>query len=235
MTLENFKDHINKNFSFLKKKKILIALSGGVDSMVLTYLLHHLDYNISVAHCNFKLRKEADEDQLFCKSVATQLQIPFYTIHFDTRKYAIDRKQSIQMAARELRYEWFTKLMDENKYDFLATAHHLNDSIETFLINLSRGTGLKGLIGIPENENRIIRPLLSFSKEAIKNYAIDQKLEWREDFSNQEDKYLRNHVRLNVVPELEKMNNQFLNKFQKTIHYLNQYNELINNDLKKNT
>lgn len=232
MNLDNFKEHLNQNFSFLKKKKILIALSGGVDSVVLTHLFHSLNYTIGVAHCNFNLRgKESDEDQLFCELTANKLQVPFHTIGFATKKYATNQKKSIQLAARELRYDWFTELMSENGYDFLATAHHLNDSIETFLINLSRGTGLKGLIGIPENQNKIVRPLLPFSKKAIEKFAINQELVWREDLSNQEDKYLRNHVRLNVVPELEKMNDQFLNQFQKTINYLNQYNDLIDNCL----
>lgn len=234
MKIDEIKNHLNQNFSFLKKKKILIALSGGLDSIVLTAILNQVNYRVGIAHCNFKLRaKEADQDQLFCRDVAARLQLPFHTIEFNTKKYANHKKISIQMAARELRYEWFTKLMLENGYDFLATAHHLNDNVETFFLNLSRGTGLKGLTGIPENENKIIRPLLPFSKEAIKKYALEQKLVWREDLSNQEEKYLRNHVRINIVPELEKMNDQFLNQFQKTVAHLNQYNDLVENCLKE--
>ncbi len=234
MLLERFKNHINQHFSFLKEKKILLALSGGIDSIVLTHLLQHLQYNISVAHCNFKLRDaEADEDQKFCKSLAKEWQLPFYTIHFETKKYAQNQKLSLQMAARELRYKWFEEMMKEKGYDFLATAHHLNDNLETFLINLSRGTGLKGLTGIPEKENNIIRPLLPFSKEEIEKYAVNHKLKWREDHSNQEEKYLRNHIRLNIVPELEKMEGSFLNQFQKTINHLKQYNALVDNCLEK--
>ncbi|MFV0531243.1 MAG: tRNA lysidine(34) synthetase TilS [Flavobacteriales bacterium] len=234
MISERFKNHLVQNFSFLKKKKILIALSGGIDSIVLTHLFYNLKYDIAVAHCNFKLRgQEADQDQEFCKSLAETLQIPFYTIDFNTKKYAVNQKKSIQMAARVLRYEWFEKIMEENNYDFLATAHHLNDNLETFLINLSRGTGLKGLTGIPEKENKIIRPLLLFSKEEIKKYAASQKLKWREDYSNQEEKYLRNHIRLNVVPELEKTKDSFLNQFQQTLDYLKQYQLLVENCIEK--
>ncbi len=232
--VEHFKQHLEQHFSFLKKKKLLIALSGGIDSVVLTHLLHDLGYTIAVAHCNFHLRgKEANEDQAFCQNLAAQLHIPFHTVDFDTKKYIEDQKVSIQMGARALRYEWFEKIRQENQYDFLLTAHHAQDNVETFFINLLRGTGLKGLTGIPEKQDYKIRPLLPFSKKAIQEYAEKQKIEWREDDSNSEEKYVRNQIRLQILPKLEEISPQFLEQFQKTTQYLKDYEELIDSVLQE--
>lgn len=229
-----FKAHIRQNFPFLKEKKSLVALSGGIDSVVLAHLLHRLKVEFAAAHCNFKLRgKEADEDEYFCKNWAEEFNIPFYFIAFDTKKYAKTNKMSIQMAARKLRYNWLKKVRKEKGYDFLLTAHHANDNLETFLINLSRGTGLKGLTGISPNKNQVLRPLLAFSKVQIRQYALENQLVWREDISNQKTEYLRNRIRLKIIPELEKTQERFLHNFQQTLSYLNEYDELIHHVLEE--
>ncbi len=165
-------EHINTHFSLKKKKKLLIAISGGVDSVVLTHLCNELHFKISLAHCNFCLRANAsDEDEKFIKQLGKQLQTPVFTKSFQTKKVASDEKISIQLAARKLRYDWFSNLVKEHKLDYILTAHHADDNIETFIINTIRGTGLDGLTGIPEQNGNIIRPLLPFSREEIVKYA----------------------------------------------------------------
>lgn len=153
----NFKDHIESNFPFLLKSNLLIAVSGGVDSMVLLHLLEKINLNISVAHCNFQLRaEESNEEENFVKKYCEEHQIHLFVKRFATKEYAIQNKLSIQLAARELRYDWFNLVMKENNFDFLLTGHHLDDQVETFLINFTRGTGIEGLTGIPAINNNII-------------------------------------------------------------------------------
>jgi len=215
--LAQFSKHINTQFSFLKDKKLLVAISGGVDSVVLTHLLSQLNFSISLAHCNFRLRgKDADQDEVFVKELANQLTIPVFTTSFETEKVAKQEKLSIQVTARNLRYDWFDKIIEENKLDFLLTAHHADDNLETFLINTIRGTGLDGLTGIPEKNENIIRPLLPFSREQIENYAKENNIVWREDSSNIETKYLRNKIRHEVIPILKELNPGLLSSFAKT-------------------
>jgi len=215
--LANFSEHINSHFSFLKDKKLLIAVSGGLDSIVLSHLLHRLKFTVSLAHCNFRLRgKDADQDEVFVKELGNQLSVPVFTTSFETEKVATQEKQSIQVAARELRYKWFHEIIEENKLDFLLTAHHADDNLETFLINTIRGTGLDGLTGIPEKNENIIRPLLPFSREQIEKYAKDHSLKWREDSSNIETKYLRNKIRHAIIPILKELNPGLLSSFAKT-------------------
>ena len=166
--LTRFKKNIETNFSFLKEKKLLIACSGGLDSVVLTYLIKELNCEMALAHCNFSLRgKESDSDEMFVIGLAKNLEIPVFAETFDTKKFSEEHKISTQMAARELRYAWFAEILKDFKYDYLLTAHHLDDDLETFFINLSRGTGLNGLTGIPKEKNRTIRPLLNFSRKEI--------------------------------------------------------------------
>lgn len=228
LLLQKFKDHIITNFPFLTRSKLLIACSGGLDSIVLVMLLHKLEIDFSVAHCNFKLRgKESDEDEEFILKLAEKFQFPVFRIDFDTKKYAKEHKLSIQMAARDLRYDWFKKLATEHSFDYILTAHHADDNLETFLINLSRGTGLEGLTGIPEINEIFIRPLLPFSRTEILKFAKDNELDWREDSSNSSVKYLRNNLRHKVIPDLKSVTPQFLSNFNTTVEYLKQSNEFI--------
>ena len=228
----DFKKHIDTQFPFLKEKKLMIAVSGGIDSVVLSYLFHRLKFDISLAHCNFRLRgKVSDEDQLFVKDLASQMNMPFFTIAFDTSAYATEKSCSIQMAARELRYDWFKKIQVENNLDYIVTAHHLDDNLETFLINFTRGTGLNGLTGIPPINGSIIRPLLAFTREEVEQYAHDNAIIWREDESNVETKYKRNKIRHQIIPLLKELNPQLLSSFKKTTEYLKGSQHIINHTL----
>lgn len=219
--LQQFKNHLTENFSFLTDKKLLLAVSGGLDSMVLTHLFQQLNYEFALAHCNFQLRGlESFEDQKFVQKYANENKIQVFITQFDTEAFAKDYKLSTQVAARELRYNWFYELLDDNNFDFLLTAHHADDNLETFLINLSRGTGIDGLTGIPSENEQVIRPLLHFSREQISEYAKINKISWREDSSNASDKYLRNKIRHDLIPILKEINSNFLNAFQKTQNYL---------------
>lgn len=193
----------------------LLAVSGGVDSMVLLDLFQKLGLKFQVAHCNFQLRGEESEDETqFLNEFCQKRQIILHIKYFDTKNYAVQYKQSIQMAARELRYAWFQELLIENQLDYLVTAHHLNDQIETYFINSLRATGTKGLIGIPAKNEQIIRPLLSFSRTEIEQYATDNQLEWKEDSSNQSTKYIRNKIRKEIIPILEEISPDLYQNFQ---------------------
>lgn len=225
--LSKFQKQLSENLPFLKEKKLLLAISGGIDSVVLAYLLKQLNYDISLAHCNFKLRgSESDEDENFIRNFASENNFNLYATSFDTESFAKDNKLSIQVAARKLRYIWFHQLLQENNLDYILTAHHLDDNLETFLINFTRGTGLEGLTGIPVQNDKIIRPLLTFSREEIVEFASENKIEWREDSSNASDKYLRNKLRHEVVPILKSLNPSFLNSFQDTLKHLGQAKSL---------
>ena len=213
----NFEEYIISNFPYLKGKKLLIACSGGLDSVVLTHLMKEAGFEIALAHCNFSLRgKESDGDEMFVIGLAKQMNISVFAETFDTHKFAEKHKVSTQMAARTLRYNWFDEILSDFKFDFLLTAHHLDDDLETFFINLSRGTGLNGLTGIPKENNKVIRPILDFSREEILNYAEKNKLKWREDSTNQKSDYLRNKLRLEVLPKYKETNETVLKNFQKT-------------------
>jgi tRNA(Ile)-lysidine synthase len=227
--LETVKCHIEKKFPFLIGKNILVACSGGIDSVVLVRILKELKFNISLAHCNFSLRGiESDEDEKFVISIADKLSIPIFNTKFDTKQFKEINKVSTQMAARELRYHWFDELCKKHSFDFIATGHHLDDEIETFLINLTRGTGIRGLIGIPETNHKVIRPLLMISRNDIYEYAIKNNITWREDHSNTDTDYLRNKFRLNVIPSLRQTNTNFLKGFQKTTTHLKTSLSLVN-------
>lgn len=223
-----FYQHLQTQFPFLENKKLLLAVSGGLDSMVLLHLLQQLPYTIAIAHCNFQLRGiESFEDQSFVQNYALQHQIPFYYTQFDTQAFANDYKLSTQVAARELRYDWFYEQLELHQFDFVLTAHHADDNLETFLINLSRGTGLDGLSGIPAQNDAVLRPLLPFSRAAIEEYAKVNNLQWREDSSNASDKYLRNQIRHHLIPMLKELNPDFLKAFGMTQEYLQQAQELV--------
>lgn len=227
--LIKFQNHITTKFPQLKDKKLLLAVSGGIDSMVLLDLFYKLRFDICVAHCNFQLRgKESDGDELLVRETCQDRYIPYFIETFHTTEFANEKKLSIQLAARKLRYQWFQELLLENQLDYLVTAHHLDDNVETFLINFTRGTGLEGLTGIPAQNGNIIRPLLAFSRLEIENYALENEIQWREDSSNASDKYFRNKLRHDIVPILKELNTGFLDSFQNTLHHLQQAENLVN-------
>ena len=226
--LQKFQNHLLHNFQFLSGKKILLATSGGKDSMVMVHLLQQLDYEIGIAHCNFQLRgMESFGDQNFVQKYASANDIPVFITQFDTKAFAEDYKVSTQVAARELRYNWFYELLETEKFDYILTAHHADDNLETFLINLSRGTGLEGLTGIPEQNDKVIRPLLAFSQEEMEEYAKLNNIKWREDSSNASDKYVRNKIRHHLVPMLKELNPNFLSSFHKTQTFLQEAQVMV--------
>ena len=211
-------------------KRILVAVSGGVDSMVLCDLLIQSHIKFSVAHCNFQLRGiDSDEDAFFVEEFCKKNQLELFSKKFDVEKFKQEKNYSIQMAARELRYDWFSELMKSNDFDCLLTAHHQNDSFETFLINLSRGTGIEGLVGIQNIGDTLFRPLLPFSKEEIRKYASENKVKWREDISNFEDGYVRNKIRHQITPVLNEIHPNFLKNFSKSVEFLKSDRLLIQN------
>ncbi len=226
--LKAFKNHLQKQFPYLKNSTSILAISGGMDSVVLAHLLTKLEYPVIFAHCNFNLRAaESDKDAAFVEKLAKKLQYRVFIQNFDTLAFAEDHKISTQMAARELRYQWFEELRQEQKADFILTAHHANDILETFLINLSRGSGIVGLQGIPEQNGSILRPLLPFSREEIADYATKNRIEWREDASNNSDKYLRNHLRHHAIPSLMEAVPNFLNTFSTSLKHLQSSSALV--------
>ena len=234
--LEKFKKHVEQHFPFLENKRLLIAISGGIDSVVLTHLAHQLGFDFSLCHCNFQLRgPESDKDESFVKKLGEELNVKVFTTSFQTEKYAEEKKLSIQVAARELRYTWFYELIEKHNYNYVLTAHNSNDNLETFLINLTRGTGLEGLTGIPPINHKSIRPLLKFSRDDIQLFAIKNEITWREDRSNANIKYVRNKVRHKIVPILQEINPHLLETFQKTLEHLNESQSIVNDTVEEIT
>ena len=226
--LQAFQEHVDKHFTELKQEKFLLACSGGIDSMVLVHLCKALNFQFSMAHCNFQLRgRESELDEVFVLATAATEEIAVYVRAFDVTKYMNEQKQSLQMAARELRYTWFNELMQEKGYKTLVTAHHADDNLETFIINLSRGTGIEGLKGIPSKTANKSRPLLPFSRSEIEAYAKLKGIKWREDKSNTETKYLRNKIRHDVVPLLKELHPTFLANFMQTQSYIRDASKLL--------
>ena len=232
--LQKLSHILQQNFPFLKEKKLLIAISGGIDSVVLTHLLSALNLNISLAHCNFNLRNtESDLDTVFVKELAEKLQIKCFTTSFETEKIAKENKESIQITARNFRYTWFQEIRQEHHFDFVLTAHHADDNLETFLINLTRGSGLDGFTGIPEVNGNIIRPLLKFSRNEIESFAKENDIAWREDQSNASIKYVRNKIRHKILPVLKEINPSLLDTFSKTIEHLKESAQIIDDSIEE--
>ncbi len=220
---KQFVDFIEQNALFTSDSNILAAVSGGMDSVLMTHLLKAAGYNFAIAHCNFQLRAdEALRDQEFCNNLANQLRAPFHTINFDTKTYAADKKISIQMAARELRYQWFDTLSRQAGYQHIALAHHQNDTIETILLNLTRGTGIAGLHGILPVNGKLVRPMLFLKREEIAAIVEQEKMPYVEDSSNTSAKYARNKIRLEVIPKLKELNPGLENTFEHNLkHFRN--------------
>jgi len=195
------------NRLYLADRRLLLAVSGGLDSVVLAHLTQRAGRDFGIAHANFGLRgEESDGDEAFVQTLADRYGVPFFTKKMETAVFAKTEGLSIQVAARKLRYAWFNELLDAENFDFLATAHHRDDALETLLLNLTRGAGLAGLAAIPQQNGRVVRPLLSFSRETLETYARENALTWREDRSNASDDYPRNFVRHHVVPLLRELN-----------------------------
>jgi tRNA(Ile)-lysidine synthase len=227
-----YRSHIDVRLDFLKKSRLILAISGGIDSVVLAHLCYRLKLNFALAHCNFNLRgEESNADEDFVLELAEQLDVEVFIQNFDTQAYAEENKCSIQMAARELRYDWFAELAEQLQFDYILTAHHADDNLETFLINFIRGTGLNGLTGIPVINENIVRPLLPFSREKIESYAQEKGIKWREDSSNVSSKYLRNKLRHQVVPILKEINPQLLDSFKSTLTNLNDTADIVEESL----
>ncbi len=214
---------------FNEGQKILLAVSGGADSMVLLDMFEKSGFSYGVAHCNFQLRGEDSEkdEELVRKHVLVH-GVPSFFIRFDTREYARIQGISIEMAARRLRYDYFEKIRRENNFDLIATAHHKDDLAETFFLNLSRKTGIRGLTGIKEKSHNIIRPLLFAGRDEIESYARDNYIEYREDYTNDELIYQRNFIRHKIIPLFDELNPSFRNNFAETVNNLRAAEEVYN-------
>jgi tRNA(Ile)-lysidine synthase len=211
MILSTFKSFILANDLCTQREDIMLAVSGGIDSVVMTDLFYRAGYKCSILHCNFNLRgEESDGDEAFVRSLASSYDMPVYVQRFETEDYSREEGISIQMAARKLRYDWFDEISHKHRIDVIATAHNMNDSIETVLINMNRGTGIKGLTGIPVKNANYIRPILNITRKEIVEYLRETNLLFREDSSNASKKYRRNKIRHDVIPVLEEMNPAFV-------------------------
>ena len=237
LPVKNFTDFIEKNALFDRDSSVLAAVSGGMDSVVMVHLLKTAGYRFSIAHCNFQLRgDEALSDQQFVKELSNKLGVPFHTINFDTKKYAAKNKISIQMAARELRYQWFAEISQQYGYDVIALAHHQNDTIETVLLNLTRGTGIAGLHGILPKNGSIVRPLMFLKREDIQDIVKEENLPYVEDSSNSSTKYARNKIRLEVIPKLKELNPALEDTFEHNLKHFRGLEVLLEqrlNELRK--
>ena len=202
-------------------KRLLVAVSGGPDSVVLLDALHQEGFSVVVAHCNFHLRGEAsDGDAEFVKQLSEKYQVPYYQVDFDTEREARERGVSIEMAARDLRYEWFERVADETDCELIAVAHNADDVVETFFLNLTRGSGLQGLSGMAELRGRVVRPLLQVSRKQIMEYVVENELDYRIDATNLETVYTRNKIRHNVIPQLAEINPSFLDTMANNMRFI---------------
>ena len=210
MLIDKFQDYVTRHELFSRQDKILLTVSGGVDSMVLMSLCVNSGYNVGVAHCNFCLRgQESDEDEILVQERARKYGIECHNRRFDTVGEMERTGESMEMAARRLRYTWFAELCEKHGYTVVAVAHHIDDSIETFFINLLRGTGLRGLTGIHKQVGHIVRPLMFATRKEILEYAMKKHIPYRDDSSNKSTKYLRNKIRLGLIPRIREISPRF--------------------------
>jgi len=227
MMLNDFNNFIRKEQLFDTTDLILLAVSGGLDSIVMTELFYLSDLKFGIAHCNFNLRgNESDKDEQFVRDIAARYRVPVFVTSFPTSDYAKKNGISIQMAARELRYNWFEKLRVQEGYAFIATAHHLDDQIETFFINLLRGTGISGLHGIPPKQGTIIRPLIFAFRRQLEKFAKERSLPYREDISNKSVKYVRNRIRHHILPLLKEINPEYDQAITETINRIREFEQI---------
>lgn len=226
--------YIDNERLFPLNARIIVALSGGADSVALLRILHTLGYDCEAAHCNFHLRgAESDRDEMFVRKLCKTMRIPLHTIDFATEQYAIEKKISIEMAARELRYQWFAEIKEKTKANVIAVAHHQDDSVETVLLNLIRGTGINGLLGIRPKNGDIVRPLLCISRKEITDYLQNAKQEYMTDSTNLQDEYTRNKIRLNLLPLMQEINPLVKEHIIDTSNYLNDVNRIYNKGIEE--
>ncbi len=231
---ERFEAYIRQHDLVSPGDRLLLAVSGGLDSMVMLHLFLAAGYTVGVAHGNFGLRgKESEGDEAFVKDYCSRHGIPFFGKRFETKNYAETHKISMQMAARDLRYAWFNDLLLEGNYHWLATAHHLNDNVETVLLRWSNGSGLDQLTGIPRKNDRIVRPLLFASREDIATFARESGVVWREDASNLATHYQRNFIRHEVIPKLKEINPSLESTFGLSLEKLEGAAELMRRGLEQ--
>ena len=228
----SFLDNLEQLGEDISSKTFLLAVSGGADSMVLSSLFKMSNLKFEIAHINYHFRGEdSNLDQKIVEDFCTTNQIKFHLK--DVSEEEKSKMTSLQNWARKIRYDYFFRILEEENLDYIVTAHHLNDELETFFINLSRGSGIKGLSGIPTNENSILRPLLKFTKAEIYAFAEENKIDFREDKSNQKDDYLRNKIRNHLTPKLLEISPQFLKQFGKSLSYLSSVNDFYQNEIEK--
>lgn len=228
--IHRIEDFISRNHLLEKDGKYLVALSGGADSVTLLWVLHELGYQIEACHCNFQLRgAESDRDEQFCVQLCEQLGIPLHRIHFDTRLYAEVHKESIELAARNLRYRYFAQLKEDVEADGICVAHHQDDTVETVLINLIRGAGIQGLTGISAKNGDILRPLLCVDRKEILAYLEEKGQDYVTDSTNLVDDVVRNKIRLNIIPMLKEINPAASKNIAQAAHHLEEANKMLSN------
>lgn len=226
--IHRIEDFISRNHLLEKDGKYLVALSGGADSVTLLWMLHELGYQIEACHCNFQLRgAESDRDEQFCVQLCEQLGIPLHRIHFDTRLYAEVHKESIELAARNLRYLYFAQLKKDVEADGICVAHHQDDTVETVLINLIRGAGIQGLTGISAKNGDILRPLLCVDRKEILAYLEEKDQDYVTDSTNLVDDVIRNKIRLNIIPMLKEINPAASKNIAQAAHHLEEANKML--------
>ena len=230
LPIQNFKDFINHNSLFAQSNKILLAVSGGKDSVLMVHFFKLAGFDFGIAHCNFNLRAdESQRDENFVRMLANSLEVPFYVTNFKTKSYAATHKISTQMAARDLRYNWFEEIRQSENYDFIALAQHQDDAMETVLLNLTRGTGIAGLHGILPKRDKLIRPLLFLSREQINELIVKNDIDFVEDSSNLSVDYARNKIRLKVIPHLKEINPNLEQTFEQNIQRFSETEVVLQN------
>ena len=231
---ERVEKYISANHLMAGSGKYIATLSGGPDSVALLVLLVRMGYDVEAAHCNFHLRgAEADRDEAFCRNLCHEMHIPLHVVHFDTFGYAAEHKVSIEMAARELRYDYFERLRREINADGICVAHHINDTVETVLMNLVRGTGIRGLKGISARNGYIIRPLLCVTRKEIEQFLEDEHMASVTDSSNLVNDVTRNRIRLDIIPMLEQLNPGAVMNMSRTAHRVDEAVKVFDDAMRK--